>query len=866
MSSFRPLLLGLILFFTTRSWAYASQQTQQSWIRDYKKRLYYTLYTPHADSKAAFLVAQHMEVRFEGQVGELPNYYWISTPIPNNRTKRDSSNDHIVARFNQLKSQVTGSAKRDVYVEALRRIDRLDPQVPRRRLFKRSALPIDRRQAPEDIFRDAPVEENILEEMEENGEFSTNIMLDLPGGYESFKERLKIRDPGFDKQWHIINRDHRGHDINVAGVWSQNITGQNVVVAILDDGLDMDNEDLKDNFFAPGSYDFNDHTNLPKPKLFDDTHGTRCAGEIAAVKNDVCGVGMAYGAKVAGIRILSADITEADEAAALNYKFQQNDIYSCSWGPPDQGEVAEAPKGIVLDAIKNGINNGRDGSGTIFVFASGNGGANDDNCNFDGYTNSLYTITVGAIDRLDRHPYYAESCSAQLIVTYSSGNGGHIYTTDVGGNSCSDRHGGTSAAAPLAAGVFALVLSVRPDLTWRDMQHLCVRTAVPVTLEDDDWDVLPSGRKYNHKFGYGKLDAFAIVEAAKNFKSVGPHTFLETSAGLLEKRIIPDLTDFKNGIDVSKALTSVVAIDQERLDSVGLGTLEHVTVTVDIEHGRRGDLEVFLESPNKVVSKLGASRKFDNSKDGLVNWTFMSVKHWEENPVGDWTLRVMDIKNPQYTGSLIQWSLTLWGETKFGFIPISILPISSETDHGQEQSTETPLSTGIAEDDYTSILPTPTPTAEIATDIPDSTIKEGGWETDSLGPDGFYAHEEDQETERLTPVYMFGSLLLVVCGVIGMYLLIRKWRDSSKSAVDTTAYVSAPQTDGDQYEFDRIRNGRRLERVSEEPEDSEEPDEGSGSSRSGSPGQPGIVVQKRQQKVEPKGKGRMFQSKDYEDV
>lgn len=52
------------------------------------------------------------------------------------------------------------------------------------------------------------------------------------------------------------------------------------------------------------SYDFNLHVDLPKPVLFDDHHGTRCAGQIAAVKNDVCGVGIAYASKVAGVRIL----------------------------------------------------------------------------------------------------------------------------------------------------------------------------------------------------------------------------------------------------------------------------------------------------------------------------------------------------------------------------------------------------------------------------------------------------------------------------------------------------------------------------------------------------------------------------------
>lgn len=52
--------------------------------------------------------------------------------------------------------------------------------------------------------------------------------------------------------------------------------------------------------FAEGSYDFNDHVPEPKPRLSDDRHGTRCAGEVAAVKNDVCGVGVAWDSKISG--------------------------------------------------------------------------------------------------------------------------------------------------------------------------------------------------------------------------------------------------------------------------------------------------------------------------------------------------------------------------------------------------------------------------------------------------------------------------------------------------------------------------------------------------------------------------------------
>ena len=172
-----------------------------------------------------------------------------------------------------------------------------------------------------------------------------------------------------------------------------------------------------------GSYDYNDHEDLPTPKLADDHHGTRCAGQIAAVKNNVCGMGIAYESKIAGIRILSGAISDLDEAAALNFDYQNTSIYSCSWGPTDDGRTMEAPGHLIQRAFINGIENGRDGKGSVFVFASGNGAASGDQCNFDGYTNSIFSVTVAAIDFKGLHPVYSEACAANLVVTYSSGGG-----------------------------------------------------------------------------------------------------------------------------------------------------------------------------------------------------------------------------------------------------------------------------------------------------------------------------------------------------------------------------------------------------------------------------------------------------------
>jgi len=431
-------------------------------------------------------------------------------------------------------------------------------------------------------------------------------------------QTLQITDPIFHEQWHLFNTVQVGHDVNVTGVWLQGITGRNTTVAIVDDGLDMYSDDLKPNYYAAGSYDFNDKTDEPRPRLSDDRHGTRCAGEVSAAKNNVCGVGVAYDSKIAGLRILSKLISDADEAIAMNYDFQHNEIYSCSWGPPDDGKSMDAPGILIRRAMLNAVQNGRQGLGSIYVFASGNGAQNEDNCNFDGYTNSIYSITVGAIDRKGLHPYYSEKCSAGLVVTYSSGSGDAIHTTDVGQNACSNGHGGTSAAAPLAAGIFALALEVRPDLSWRDMQYLAMHTAVPINLDSGDYQETTIGKKFSHTFGYGKLDTYAIVEAAKTWKKVKPQAWFYSPWIHVNQAIPQGDKGVAVGFEVTEAM----------LKDANLERLEHVTVTMNVEHGRRGDISVDLISPSKIVSHLSVTRKLDDSTEGYDDWTFMSVVHW----------------------------------------------------------------------------------------------------------------------------------------------------------------------------------------------------------------------------------------------
>ncbi|ROW14722.1 hypothetical protein VPNG_03705 [Cytospora leucostoma] len=635
--------------------------------------------------------------------------------------------------------------------------------------------------------RTIPASLGPIPEKRASGDTNDPVLL---AAQQSVATTLGINDPIFSDQWHLMNTVQAGHDVNISGVWLQGITGKNATVAIVDDGLDMHSDDLKDNFYAQGSYDFNDKTDLPEPRLSDDKHGTRCGGEVSAVKNNVCGVGAAYDSSIAGLRILSKMITDADEAIAMNYDFAHNDIYSCSWGPPDDGRSMDAPGILIRRAMLNAVQNGRNGLGNIYVFASGNGAASEDNCNFDGYTNSIYSITVGAVDRQGKHPYYSEACSANLVVTYSSGSGDSIHTTDVGQNSCTSAHGGTSAAAPLAAGIFALVLQIRPDISWRDMQYLAMETAVIINENDGSWETTAIGKKFSHTFGYGKIDAYGLVEKAKTWEKVKPQAWF-FSPWVHVNEVIPQ---GDHGLAVSFDVTP------DMLQKANLQRLEHVTVTMNVEHTRRGDLSVDLVSPNKIVSHLSVPRRLDNEASGYEDWTFMSVVHWGESGLGTWTVIVKDTNVNEHNGTWTDFHLKLWGES----IDASLakpLPMPTEQDddnHDVITTTTLPATTITPPPGGVQTAPADAVTSEPA-DHPDRPINAKPTTTNADTIDPVTGEEEATPSSSWLPgflptfgvspstqLWIYGSLGLIIafCCGLSIYLWVVRRKRMRNAARD----------------------------------------------------------------------------------
>jgi subtilisin family serine protease len=175
---------------------------------------------------------------------------------------------------------------------------------------------------------------------------------------------------------------------------------------------------------------------------------------------------------------------------------------------------------------------GRQGKGNLFIWASGNGGAAGDDCGADGYVSHHNVISIGSINHLGETPYFSEFCPSTMAVAYTGGQHNMlgdestlkvgVVAADVGGK-CTTSFFGTSGAAPVAAGAFALVLEANPELGYRDVMHLVARTArIPTLSETNDWRINGAGYHVSDKFGFGVIDVGQMIALAQNWTNVEP--------------------------------------------------------------------------------------------------------------------------------------------------------------------------------------------------------------------------------------------------------------------------------------------------------------------------------------------------------
>lgn len=458
-----------------------------------------------------------------------------------------------------------------------------------------------------------------------------------------------IADPSYPAQWHLHGAGAGHAHANVPPAWAQGVFGDGVVVGIVDSGVEHTHPDLAPNYRADLSYDYWSNDN---DAMDTGSHGTAVAG-VAAARDDgaACGVGAAYRAQIAGLRVIVGATTDAQEANALGHRTDAIQISNNSWGPSDSGAVLEGPGPLTAAVFADAIANGRGGLGTIYVWAGGNGGDND-NVGADGYASDRRTIAVAALANSGVRSGYSERGSALLVTAPSSGGSLGITTTDRAGGpgytsgNCTSSFGGTSSASPLVAGIVALMLDANPNLTWRDVQHVLVRSAAPVDAANPGWVTNGAGLAFNDAYGFGLVDAEAAVALSLAWMPVAPAIEFATPV---------------QTVGAALAAASPSASSDIVVEDSGIGALEHVEVTFNATHDYRGDIEVVLVSPAGTTVPLMRERGGDGSGSGFNDWVFTATTFWDEPADGTWTLQVRDTYPTSDDGVWQDWQLRLHG-------------------------------------------------------------------------------------------------------------------------------------------------------------------------------------------------------------
>ena len=416
----------------------------------------------------------------------------------------------------------------------------------------------------------------------------------------------KRNNPLYSKQYYLKNTGQnggiKGVDINAEPAWLITNGSPNITVAVIDDGVDRSHEDFGGRVL-PG-YTIGNKNGLGEPQnenLWDDkAHGTACAGIIAASNNNLGIRGIASNVNILPVNIVPNETdynpyygrlegfgSTTEIAEAIHWAWKRADVLSCSWS-------LGSPSNDVNAALDSARTHGRKGLGCIIVFASGNNHPHILDVSYPADLDGI--ITVGAIDKNGNIQSYSQRGRSMDFVAPSGGIPGDIVTTDLmgsrgksAGNYINDFNG-TSAACPQVAGVAALILSVKPDLSWTEVAHVLQKTAR---------DLGPKG--FDNTFGYGLVNAGAAVQEVA-LQIYGPRNIDKNdvvySIGKLPDNV-PVTWSVSKGIGITSQTHSTVEVGA--LNNPSIITGASVTATVGPPFNRT------LKKDDIIIWKSGIS-------------------------------------------------------------------------------------------------------------------------------------------------------------------------------------------------------------------------------------------------------------------
>jgi thermitase len=295
-------------------------------------------------------------------------------------------------------------------------------------------------------------------------------------------------DPQFADQWALDNQGQEngkaGADISALEAWKKTHGSEEVVVAVLDSGVDYTHLDLRSNMWlrpdnVPAYFDdelgsFNDQqgyngTDPLTDPMDDNGHGTHCAGIIGAEGDNSEGIaGINWHVQIMPLKFLGRGGfgTTADAIKAINYAIDRKKhgvnirVINASWGSTANSKALE-------DAIRAAGD-----AGILFVAAAGNDGS--DNDRRPHYPSNYDLPNVISVAALDRNDQLASFSNWGVKTVHVAAPGKDILSTWLG-DAYRDASG-TSMAAPQISGVAALILAKEPNLSVEKLKERILKS------------------------------------------------------------------------------------------------------------------------------------------------------------------------------------------------------------------------------------------------------------------------------------------------------------------------------------------------------------------------------------------------------
>ncbi len=254
-----------------------------------------------------------------------------------------------------------------------------------------------------------------------------------------------------------------------------------------------------------------------------------------------------------------------------------------------------------------------------------------------------------------------QSTCSKGYTTYTQTNAFEENHPDNSNCNYTSRFNGTSSAAPVLSGVIALMLEANPNLSWRDIKHILATTSVQIDpnvqdtivsidgvnyIAEPSWSTNAAGYKFHNWFGFGRVDAYAAVVAAKSYVSGSLGAFDYTNK-------------INQTLDISIPDNSITGSTIDILITDNL-VIESVQLEVSITHPSIGELGIELISPSGTRSVLFNIRNSFYDESDFNNFKITSNAFYGENITGTWKCKVVDslIGN---TGTLNSCGLKFYG-------------------------------------------------------------------------------------------------------------------------------------------------------------------------------------------------------------